>query len=228
MENKRLEHKHSLAKRWAHWVNFPVLMIMIWSGMLIYWAHDIYEINLGPLSFHFLPDAVYSALNLDHRLSEGMAVHFLFMWLFAVNGLLYVLYTAFSGEWRDLVPQKNSFRDALEVVLYDLGVRRQLPPQGKYNAAQRITYSGIIVMGFGSLMTGLAIYKPVQLAGLTTALGGYEWARAEHFALTVGYLGFFMVHLAQVIRAGWNNFQSMVTGVELVETKLVAKEAAHE
>ena len=67
-------------------------------------------------------------------------------------------------------------------------------------------------MGAGSLVTGLAIYKPTQLAWLTGLLGGYAWARAEHFALTIGYVLFFVVHIAQVIRAGWNNFRAMVTG----------------
>ena len=71
-------------------------------------------------------------------------------------------------------------------------------------------------MGAGSLLTGLAIYKPAQLAWLTDLLGGYTWARWEHFALTVGYVLFFVVHIAQVIRAGWNNFRAMITGYELV------------
>jgi thiosulfate reductase cytochrome b subunit len=57
------------------------------------------------------------------------------------------------------------------------------------------------------------------LAWLTNLLGGYAWARAEHFALTVGYVLFFVVHIAQVIRAGWNNFRAMVTGHELVRVQ---------
>ena len=40
---KTIKEKHSLAMRWAHWINFPVLLIMIWSGMLIYWANDVYR-----------------------------------------------------------------------------------------------------------------------------------------------------------------------------------------
>ena len=67
----------------------------------------------------------------------------------------------------------------------------------------------------GSLVTGLAIYQPTQLGWLTRLLGGYAWARAEHFPLTIGYVLFFVVHIAQVIRAGWNNFRAMVTGYEL-------------
>ena len=64
-------------------------------------------------------------------------------------------------------------------------------------------------------MTGLAIYKPVQLAWLTSLLGGYPAARIEHFLLTIGYVAFFLVHIAQVIKAGWNNFRAMVAGFEL-------------
>ena len=70
-------------------------------------------------------------------------------------------------------------------------------------------------MGAGSLLTGLAIYKPVQAASLTALLGGYPAARLEHFALTVGYVLFFVIHITQVVRAGWNNFRAMVIGAEL-------------
>jgi thiosulfate reductase cytochrome b subunit len=62
----------------------------------------------------------------------------------------------------------------------------------------------------------LAIYKPVQLGWLTTILGGYELARFEHFLLTIGYVLFFLIHIAQVIKTGWNNFRAMVTGFEVV------------
>ncbi len=70
-------------------------------------------------------------------------------------------------------------------------------------------------MGAGSLLTGLAIYKPVQLAWLTTLLGGYPAARLEHFVLALGYVVFFLIHITQVVRAGWNNFRAMVIGVEV-------------
>jgi thiosulfate reductase cytochrome b subunit len=209
---QKVKLKHLLAVRWFHWINFPALMLMIWSGLLIYWANDVYRI--GPL--HFFPDWVYDSLHIDHKLADGMALHFLFMWLFTLNGIAYVAYTVFSGEWRYLVPQSwSTFRDAGQVVLFDLGLRKQLPAQEKYNAAQRITYTAIVLMGAGSVITGLAIYKPIQVAWLTGLLGGYEFARLLHFSLTMGYVAFFVVHIAQVIRAGWTNFQSIVTGYEL-------------
>lgn len=211
-----LKLKHLVAVRWFHWVNFPLLFLMIWSGFLIYWAYSVY--NLGPL--HFFPRWVYDSLHMDHRLAEGMALHFLIMWLFLLNGILYVAYTILSGEWRYLVPRsKTTFRDAWQVMLYDVGMGKRLPPQEKYNAAQQVSYSAIVLMGALSVVSGLAIYKPAQLGWLTMLFGGYAGARLVHFVLTIGYLLFFVVHIAQVVRAGWNNFRGMIIGYELVEDK---------
>ena len=215
---KQLVEKHPLAIRWFHWVNFPVLALMIWSGLWIYWANDVYRIGWGKTTlFKFFPQSFYQAFHLDHKLAQGMSWHFLLMWAFFLNGLLYVLYTLFSGEWRYLLPNRDSFREAGQVILYDLGLRKTSPPVRKYNGAQRIAYTAVILMGLGSLLTGLAIYKPVQFGWLTRLLGGYEAARIEHFVLTIGYVLFFVVHVAQVARAGWNNFRSMVAGFEVAE-----------
>jgi len=206
--------------RWFHWVNFPLLAIMIWSGFLIYWANPAYDLKiLGFKLFHFFPKGFYKALNIPFHLADGMAYHFLFMWFFTINGILYVIYTVLSGEWRHLLPVRNTFKEAWLVMLHDLKIRTDLPVQGKYNAAQRIAYSMVILMGVGSLLTGLVIYKPVQFNTLCNILGGYAWARAEHFILTIGYLLFLIVHIVQVVIAGWNNFRSVVTGFEVVQKK---------
>ena len=216
---KEIKEKHPLAIRWFHWVNFPVLAIMIWSGILIYWANDIYRLGWGDKTIlKFFPDSFYEALHVPFSLSKGMAFHFLFMWVFFINGFLYVLYTIISGEWRYLLPDRRSFREAFLVVLHDLHIIKVAPSQGKYNAAQRIAYSSIIVMGAGSLLTGLAIYKPVQFNWLCSLCGGYEAARVEHFILTIGYVLFFLIHVVQVILAGWNNFRAMVSGFEVVHS----------
>ena len=220
---KRLEPKHPLAIRWFHWINFPVLMLMIWSGLLIYWANDAFRVGIGNWTlFHFFPQGFYDKFNIPFRLAEGMGWHFTFAWIFAINGLLYVLYLAFSGEWRQLVPGRKTLGEAIQVVLHDLHIRKQPLPRRKFNGAQRIAYSGVIVMGLGMVLTGLAIYKPVQLALISAPLSGiggataYEVARFLHFWITLAFCGFFLVHVAQVARAGWNNFRAMVTGYEVV------------
>ncbi len=227
----KLTPKHTLAIRWFHWINFPVLMLMIWSGLLIYWANDIYSIRFGSHQLiklfpewlyhpHELKnsdgDVVRSAyFHLDHRLALGMAWHFFLMWLFALNGAAYVLYTAISGEWRLLVPGRHTIAEAIQVVLHDLKIRKDPLPARKFNGAQQIAYTMVVLMGACSLITGAAIYKPTQIALLTTALGGYKTARFIHFWLTMGYVGFLVMHITQVVRAGWSNFAAMITGFEV-------------
>ncbi|MGG9971621.1 cytochrome b/b6 domain-containing protein [Ferruginibacter sp. SUN002] len=214
---KRIVSKHPLAIRWFHWINFPVLAVMIWSGLLIYWANDVYRIGWGDTTIlKFFPDSFNKALNLPYRLAEGMSFHFVFMWIFAINGILYFLYLLFSKEYKLIFPHKKALKESWQVLLHDLHLRKGLPPQKKYNAAQRIAYTGVIIMGFGSLITGLAIYKPVQFKTICFLLGGYEWARAEHFIITILFVLFFLVHIVQVVLAGWNNFRGMVAGFEVL------------
>jgi thiosulfate reductase cytochrome b subunit len=217
---KQIEYKHPLAIRWLHWINFPLLAMMIWSGMLIYWANPVYSLWIGSYElFHFFPQWFNDALGIPYRLAEGLQLHFFFMWLFALNGLAYVIYLIVSGEWRAIVPVPASIKRAARVALYEAHITRQKPPQGKYNDAQRIAYTGVIVMGALSILSGLAIYKPTQLAWLTAIFGGYEWARWVHFWPTIAFVAFFAVHVIQVMIAGWRNFQSMITGREIVEAE---------
>ncbi len=216
---KKLEKKHPLAIRWLHWISFPLLTMMIWSGILIYWANAVYGFKIfGYELFHFFPNGFYETLGIPFRLAEGISLHFFFMWFFALNGVIYVLYLIFSGEWRTLLPVPGSFKRAVLVTLHDLHIVKKLPPQGKYNDAQRIAYTGVILLGAASVITGLAIYKPLQLAWLTMLLGGYEWARWQHFWTMILFVLFFVVHVVQVALAGWSNFRSMVTGFEIVNT----------
>ncbi len=234
----RLEKKHPLAIRWMHWINFPVLATMIWSGLLIYWDDSapnmtnhsqVYRVGIGkwtlfrffpqwfwhwyPVSLHFVGDAWHGAA---YKITVGLGYHFFFMWFFMLNGLAYVLYTWISGEWRYLVPTKNSFKEAIQVTLYDLHLRKEPLPHRKFNGGQQIAYTAVILMGFGSLVTGLAIYKPTQAHWVTFLLGGYEMARWFHFWLTMGYCVFFVIHVSQVAKAGWNNFRAMVSGYEIL------------
>ena len=229
---KQLEKKHPLAVRWLHWINFPLLTVMIWSGILIYWANPVYGVRLfGYELFKFFPAAFNEFLNIPFRLAEGLQLHFFFMWLFAINGVIYIIYTIVSGEWRALLPIPGSLKRAPLVALHDAHIVKILPAQGKYNDAQRIAYTAVILMGIGSTITGLAIYKPTQLSWLTSLLGGYEWARFEHFWLMISFVLFFAVHVFQVIMAGWANFRSMLTGYDIVdaaETKPEPVPAAEE
>ncbi len=210
--------------------------------MLIYWANHVFTITLfGHTFFKFFPDSWFAPRapgwwpeafvtngvdeaghgvrylwELDSRLAEGLYWHFFFAWLFTINGVLYTLYLAFSGEWRQIVPKLTAFKESITVVLVDLRLRKGPLPVRKYNAAQQIAYSMVVCMGALMVLTGVAIYKPMQQSWLTTLFGGYTFARFIHFWTTLGFLGFFVIHVGQVIRTGWNNFRSMVAGNEVV------------
>lgn len=222
----QLREKHRLGTRWMHWLNFPLLAFMVWSGLMIYWAdsdsaydypHRVYRVGVGSWTlFRLFPNGFYKQLGLTFSLAKGLSWHFFLMWFFSLNGVAYVIYTIASGAWRELWPGKGALRDAWYVVLHDLHLRRELPAQGKYNAAQQIAYTLIVLAGAGAVVSGFAIYKPTQLHWLTGLLGGYEMARWFHFWLMMSFVGFFVIHVAQVVLAGWNNFRSMVAGFELV------------
>src|SRR6202035_5485836 len=77
----RLDKKHPLAIRWMHWINFPVLFTMIWSGLLIYWndsdnaykhPHAVYQLGLGSFTlFRFFPTWFWKAMNAPYHVTEG-------------------------------------------------------------------------------------------------------------------------------------------------------------
>ena len=216
---ERVAHfKHTRASRWMHWINFPLLTVMIWSGLRIYWADVRDPFGVGVAGWHWFdlfPDWFNESLGLERRLARGMAFHFTFGWLFALNGVAYGIYLVRSGEWRHMVPDRRDIQDCAAVVLHDLKIRKTAPAQGRYNAAQKVSYSGVLFLGAAVVVSGLAIFSPTQLSFLTAALGGYEFARTIHFASTIGFLLFFVIHILQVVRSGWSNFASMVTGYEL-------------
>src|SRR5579883_2417554 len=111
----RLERKHLLAIRWMHWINFPALFTLIWSGILIYWndsdnaykhPHQVYRVGVGRWTlFRLFPNWFYSLLHVPYHVTLGLGYHSLFIWIFSANGFAWVVYTWISGEWRFIIPQ---------------------------------------------------------------------------------------------------------------------------
>lgn len=192
--------------RYAHWINVPLLGLMMWSGILIYWAHQAYL----PL-----PPILVKYLSISYRLAEGMSWHFFIMWFYALNGLVYLGFFLVTKRWKMIVPNPDSFRSLIPYILYDLRLRSTpVVYSGIYNPAQRVAYTGAILISFIAVVSGLAIYKPVQLGLLTSMFGGYEGARLVHFLCLLGLGGFILIHLIQVARSGLKKFRIMVTGEE--------------
>jgi thiosulfate reductase cytochrome b subunit len=194
-----------------------------------YWSFDVSRVPLIRFGEDTLfPDGFYEVLQLNKKLARGMAFHFSFGWLFLINGLAYVVYLVVSREWKHLIPRRVDLKKIPAVLLHEIGLREETPQRGQYNVMQQLAYSTVILMGFVSLATGFAIYKPVQLGWLTAIFGGYKSARLIHFIVTMSFMAFFVVHILQVIRAGFGNFWSMITGYELEPVETDDPEAAVE
>ncbi len=204
---------HPAVLRLLHWANVPTLAIMLWSGLLIYWAYKPYRIVVfGYEVFYFFPKSWFKALGATRQLAKGLAWHFSLMWAFTLIGLGYTLWLFASGYWRRTVPAWRDWTVAPREALQDIGILKGHPEHRPYNSPQKITYFLVLVAGWVMGLSGWAIYKPVQLWWLTAAMGGYEAARLEHFVGWLFLIFFILLHVIQVIREGWRNFMGMIKG----------------
>ena len=195
------EYQHPLIIRLTHWVNFIALGIMITSGLRIYNASPIWDFRI-PVEF-----------TLGGWLAGARMWHFFGMWLFAVNGIVWVLYNIFSRHGRrTTLFGRADVPGLLPMIQYYLRIRKEHPPVSKYNALQKLAYTSISLLALASLVSGVAIYWPVQFSAVTAFFGGYETARAWHFVFTAAFVLFLFGHLVMVTIAGWANFFSMITG----------------
>ena len=189
---------HPLIVRITHWINVLAVLIMITSGWAIY--------NASPLFGFSFPDAI----TLGGWLAGALQWHFAGMWLFALNGLVYLLYGIFSGHFRrKLLPISP------RAVLQDIGdaFRGKLAHDdlSVYNAAQRAAYLALIFFLILLIATGLAIWKPVQLYWLASLMGDYEGARYLHFFAMSAVALIVVLHVIMVIVVP-RTFPSMITG----------------
>ena len=199
--------------RVTHWVNVVALPLMVASGLRIFNAYPAFARRGETFCcYPFEHQPIPASLTFGGWLAGARNWHFAMMWVLGINGLIYLAFIYLHGEWRDLVPRRGIVRDAREMVRFYLTVRKDHPRQGKHNALQRLAYFAMPIVGILAVVTGIAIWKPVQLAPLTNLLGGYVWARYWHFwsmlllvALTVG-------HIFMVFTVDPYSIPSMITG----------------
>jgi thiosulfate reductase cytochrome b subunit len=190
---------HPLVVRITHWINALAILVMVASGWRIYNASPLFE------SFTF-PEA----LTLGGWLAGALQWHFAAMWLLALNGLVYVAYGIVSGHFRrKLLPVSPG------AVLHDVSqaLRGRLAHHdlSVYNAAQRAAYLVLIVALIVMILSGLAIWKPVQLQALAALMGGYEGARLLHFFAMSLVVFIVVVHVLMVVLVP-RTFPTMITG----------------
>jgi thiosulfate reductase cytochrome b subunit len=134
------------------------------------------------------------------------------MWLLVVNGLVYLGFVYLHGEWRDLVPRRGDAAGIREMVKFYLFARHDHPKQGKHNALQRTAYFVMPVVGILIVLSGIAIWKPVQLHWLCALFGGYVWARYVHFVMMVALVLLVLGHVFMVLSVDPYALRAIITG----------------
>lgn len=199
--------------RVAHWCAFILIFAMVASGLQIYRAYPRFGERGGPNYPNLFQDLAFPLwTRLGGWLAGGLNWHFLLIWPLMAVGLVYVGYVLASGEWKTLVFRPRDLRPALEMQKYYLRLRKDHPPQGKHNALQKAAYSFILLLGALSVLSGLAIWKPVQLWWLSALFGGFQAARYWHFWTVWLFVAFTVVHVALVFIADPASLRAMITG----------------
>lgn len=195
---------HSWPVRLTHWINAFAMCCMFMSGWAIY--------NASPLFAFRFP----TQLTVGGWLGGALAWHFAVMWLLVANGLIYVLYGLASRHLkRDLLPvtAKAVKRDLLDALRF-----RLVHQKGVYNAVQRLMYWLVLAAGVLIVVSGLAIWKPIQLQELVALLGGYDVARYVHFTAMAAIGAFVVVHLALVLLVPKTLLPMITGGLRPMET----------
>ena len=195
---------HPLPVRIMHWINVVAMFVMVGSGWGIY---NDYVIIPG---FAF-PDNV----RLGDGAESSLLWHFAGMWLLGLNGLCYLIYGFATGRFRErLLPIRVA--DIMATIRETLRLHLAHEDLTTYNAVQKLLYIVVILAGISQVVTGLAIWKPVQLSELVTLLGGFQTARVIHFLGMSVIVGFVLVHIALAVlvpRTLW----AMLTGGPIVK-----------
>ena len=197
---------HPLPVRVMHWINAVTIFVMIGSGWKIY--DD--EVLFGWLHF---PDW----LTLGQWAQHGLLWHFAGMWVFVINGVCYLAYTFATGRFvRMLLPVR--WPELKTTVLDALNFKLGHDDTTKYNAVQKLLYMAVIVMGIGSVISGLSIWKPIQFSELLSIFGDFQNARLVHFLCMSGIVGFIVVHVALALLTP-KTLVAMVSGGPVVRTE---------
>jgi len=175
---------HPAWVRVTHWVNALAMLVMVGSGWQIYDASPL------PLFRFEFP----TSITLGGDLPTGLAWHFAAMWVLAANGVVYVGLGLASGRFRaKLLPIRG--RDILADMAAALRGKLAHDDLAVYNAVQKLLYLGVIIAGVVIVLSGLSIWKPVQLQWITALFGGYDAARYVHFFAMSTIVLFLVVHV---------------------------------
>jgi thiosulfate reductase cytochrome b subunit len=197
----------------THWIAVVAITIMVGSGLRIFNAYPAFARRGETFCcYPFENKPIPAWLTFGGWLGGARHWHFAMMWVLVLDGLLYMAFIYLHGEWRDLVPRRGDLRDTIQMIRFYLFLRRDHPHQGKHNALQKSAYYAMPWLGVVLVLTGLAIWKPVELSPLTAVFGGYVWARYWHFMAMTALVILAVGHVFMVFAVDPYSMPSMITG----------------
>ena len=188
-----------LAIRITHWVNGVLLVFVAGSGLQILGAFP----SMGPRGalygwYPFQGKSPPGWLTIGGWLAGARHIHFALAWFLVLNAFVYLAVYFGRGEWRRRLFLRADISNAVQTALYYVRIRKTPPQQGLYNGLQKLGYTSAVLLGILEVLSGLAIYKPVQLSRLAALFGGYDGARAVHLLGLVALAGFTIGHVVMV------------------------------
>jgi len=199
--------------RVTHWVNVIALPLMVASGLRIFNAYPAFARKGETFCcYPFEGKPVPAALTFGGWLAGARHWHFAVMWLLVVNAIVYLGFLYLHGEWRELAPRRGDVHRAWEMIRFYAFARREHPHQGKHNALQKSAYFAMPIIAAVIVLSGISIWKPVQLHWLTMIFGGYVWARYVHFVAMIVLVLLVLGHIFMVVAVDPYALRSMITG----------------
>jgi thiosulfate reductase cytochrome b subunit len=202
---------HPRIVRLTHWVNALAILIMVGSGWRIYNNVPIFSFIEFPLwaTLGGDPDLTY-ARNSDVGFSNALLWHLAGMWLFVVNGLVYLGYALLSGRlFRKMLPIRA--REVVSTIADTLRFKLSHDDLTVYNAVQKLLYLGVIGAMILAAVSGLSLWKPVQFQVLITLFQSFQGARLVHFLCMSAIVLFLVVHVALALLVP-RTLAAMITG----------------
>jgi len=204
----RAAYEHPLAVRLCHWVNAILLFVMVGSGLQIFRAFPSFGAKIPQKDLFDWPQA----FAIGGWLGGALKWHLTFTWIYIATGLIYLGFQIFSGNYRQVLFARADVAGIWPMVKHYFFFGRKPEQREVYNPLQKLGYTTVIVLAVLSVLTGLAVWKPVELSWLAWLMGGFHWARLWHFVVMWAMLAFVFGHLVMVLLHGWNNLVSMFTG----------------
>jgi Ni/Fe-hydrogenase b-type cytochrome subunit len=207
-ESIQAVYEHPWAVRFSHWLNAIALFVLAGSGLQIFRAFPSFGAKIPQKDLLNWP----KAFAIGGWLGGALQWHLTFMWIYIATGLFYIGYQVFSGNYRQVLFVPGDVRGVWPMARHYFFFGPKPPSTEVYNPLQKLAYTSALGLGVLSVLTGLAVWKPVQFSWLAWLMGGFHLARLWHFLVTWGILFFLLGHLVVVVVHGWSNFLSMVTG----------------